>query len=407
MKKRYSLKRNYLLACSLLTLFLVFTSCSKEENEVVNDTIESSESVSSDEKTPEELNYVDNDGSFGLTGEEAVAIEEEAPTGVAGKGNSAISSKSARNYTCNYTLLTPSDLTKKDVDSIACGDTKTLPLLVGSSKKKVGRITVANDGENLYISLKANRYKYMEKVYLYIGEKGNIPFYSNGFPNLRKFNFKAFPYYYGGRKQATYVVPLSSIDADCFEIVAYSKIYDAYSNCLYSAFGYNPERTQEYTYSYYTGCYYFGEWVRSFEYCKQSCAPECIQAYGYHEECGFCEDDVFNTFLAYSFIDRNGDKGFKIELITNPNGCDISTSTEVGHINVAAAGDTKLKIEYHLNEGYQMCDLSFSYGTSRLNTPNNYSQTFDTPTSTFSFEIDRLTGANIYMNSGTQITESN
>ncbi|MDH7447113.1 hypothetical protein [Aquimarina sp. 2201CG14-23] len=294
---------------------------------------------------------------------------------------------------------------KSDVDAIACGEVTIRPLLVGANKKRVGRVEVANDGENLYLTFRANRHRYMKKVYLYIGAKEDAPFYSNGFPNLYEFNYKAFPYYYGGKKKATYVIPLSSINLDCFEIIAYSKIYDKDSGCYYSAFAYDKNLTQEYSYANNSGCYYFEDWVRSFEYCVKSCEPECIQTYGYHETCGVCENDLFNTFLAYTFINNNGPAGFNIELITNANGCDITNSTEVGHINVAAIDDTKLKIEYKVNDGYEMCELSFNYGSVKFDTPNNYSQQFITPTKVHTFEIDRLPGANIYMDSEAQIQE--
>ncbi len=384
------MKKHYLLLrYSFIALLLVFASCSKdEENELTVDPLQ----------VIEESDFVENDGSMGLSKAEGGETEEEnAPEEFEGK--------TYWNY--DYTLLKPSDLSSDDVKALACGETKVMPLLVGSRKKRVGRVEVSNDDENLYLTFRANKSRYMKKVYLYIGEKGQIPFYSNGFPNLRKFNYKAFPYYYGGSKKATYVIPLSSINLDCFEIVAYSKIFDKKSNCFYSAFAYNKNRTQKYSYSGYSGCYYYQDWVRSFEYCTQKCKAECVQAYGFHEECGFCENDVFNTFLAYTFINSRGDAGVNIELITNVNGCDISGSTEVGHINVSAASDTKLKIEYQVEAGYEMCELSFSYGTGRFNTPNNFSQQFDTPTTTFSFEIDRLAGANIYMNSGALITETN
>ena len=385
------MKTNYVsvLKYAFIALFFVYTSCNKsEENELM-------EEPASEVAEPD---FVKNDGSEGLTKEEGGHDEEEnAPE--------EFGAKTYGHY--DYTLLKPSDLTLDDVKAAGCGETKVIPLLVGSQKKRVGRVEVTNDGENLYLFFKANKSRYMKKVYLYIGEKGQIPFYSNGFPNLRKFNYKAFPYYFGGTKKAAYVIPLSSINLDCFEIVAYSKIYDADSKCFYSAFAYNKNLTQEYGYSYYSGCYYYREWVRSFEYCVKSCAPECVKAYGFHEECGFCENDVFNTFLAYVFIDSRGDAGFNIELITNPNGCDISTSTEVGHINVSSVSDTRLKIEYSVNPGYEMCEINFNYGTGRFNTPNNFSEQFDTPTTSFSFEIDKLSGANIFMNSDAMITETN
>ena len=401
MKNRYSLKKNYLLTYSLIALFLVFTSCSKEENEIINDT-DSTEVEATDageETTPEELNFFENDGL------DASLIEEGMPTEEEEAPKDGIASKSARNYHCDYTLLKP-----KDVDPTVCGDATIQPLLVGSSKKKVGRVTIANDEENIYITVKAGKNKYIAKTYFYIGEKGSIPFYSNGFPNLRKFNYKAFPYYFGGEKKATYVIPLSSINLDCFEIVAYAKVYDAYSNCYYSAFAYDKERTQEYSYSYYTGCYYFGDWVRSFEYCKQTCEVPCVQAYGFHEKCAFCENDVLGTFLAYLFIDSNGEKGFEVELNTNPNGCDVSNSPIIGHINIASIENTnKLKVEYHVNEGYSLCNIDFSYGTStsNVNTSENISASFDNPVSTYSFEFEKLSGANIYMDIQAEVSENN
>ncbi len=385
------MKKNYfVLKYAFIALLLIFASCSKdEENEQMN---ESAEAVA-------ELDFVKNDGTEGLPKEEAFEADEEAPILEEG-------AKSYWNY--DYTLLKPSDLTPDQVKAKACGESKTMPLLVGSRKLKVGKVVVSNDEENLYLTFRANKSRYMKKVYLYIGEKGQIPFYSNGFPNLRKFNFKAFPYYFGGMKKATYVIPLSSINLDCFEIVAYSKVYDKNSSCFYSAFAYNKNLTQEYTYSYYSGCYYYGEWVRSFEYCVEKCQAECVQAYGYHEQCGICENDVLNTFFAYTFLDSRGPDGFNIELITNTNGCDISTSTEVGHINIKALEGSRYQISYEVNAGYEMCELNFSYGSSRFDTPNTVSEQFDTPTTSYSFEIDRLpAGANIYINSGAQIAESN
>lgn len=378
------MKKNYILFYVFTLLIVVFSSCTRDEEQLTTEPM----------KMAEEPEFVKNDGSEGLEGIEANTEEELAPD------------LAAKCY-YNYTLLTPSDKKQPDVDALKCGESITMPLLVGSTKKRVGKVVVSNDGENLYLTFRANQERYMKKIYLYIGEKQNIPFYSNGFPNLQAFNYKAFPYYFGGMKNATYVIPLSSVNLDCFEIVAYAKVYDKESGCFYSAFAYDSANTQQYTYSYYTGCYYYGEWVRSFNYCLQSCAPDCVQAYGYHEDCGICENDVLNTFLAYSFIDRNGEAGFDIELITNTNGCDIDNSTEVGIMNIAEAGPDKLKIEYNTIAGYAICQINFNYGSSRFNTPNNYSQQFDTPVTSYSFEIDRLSGANIYVDGGAMISEGN
>lgn len=377
------MKTNYALGYWFIALFLIFSSCSKDENEVI---VES-------EKTAIEPDFIKNDGSEGI--EDELQLEEEEPI-----LTTDINSKSYRH--CNYTLLTPSD-----VDIEACGETTTMPLLVGSRKLEVGSVTVSNDGENLYLNFEANDRNLMKKVYIYIGAKENIPFYSNGFPNLRKFNYKAFPYYYGGMKKATYVIPLSSIDLDCFEIVAYSKVYNKDSHCYYTSFAYDKTLDQQYSYYGWWSCVYYGDWVRSFGYCKQECKPECVQAFGYHEECGKCENDIFNTFFAYTFLDSRGEAGVDIELIINPNGCDITNSEEVGHINISSISETKLKIEYQLSTGYEMCGLSFNYGTTKFNTPNNYSQQFDTATTSYSFEIDKLTGANIWLDSKAEITPSN
>lgn len=382
------MKTKYLLGYSFIALFLIFASCSKEENEIIENEI-----ILESEKTNIEPDFVKNDGSEGLNDEELEG-EDEAPT---------TATSGAKTYGhCNYTLLTPSD-----VDIEACGNTTTMPLLVGSRKLQVGNVTVSNDGENLYLNFEANSRNLMKKVYLYIGAKENIPFYSNGFPNLRKFNYKAFPYYYGGMSKATYVIPLSSIDLDCFEIIAYSKVYNKDSRCYYTAFAYNKNLTQGYSYSYYSNCYYYGEWVRSFEYCKQKCEVACTSAYGYHEQCGFCEDNVFYTFLAYSFIDAKGADGFSIELITNLDGCDTTNSEEIGYINIASVSDTTLKIEYQVNAGYEMCELSFSYGTTKNSITTNYSKQFDIPTSTYSFEIEKqLPAANIYMDGKVEVKAS-
>ncbi|WP_108867922.1 hypothetical protein [Aquimarina aquimarini] len=379
------MKKIYTLRYFFMAFLLILTSCSKDENEAI---VES-------EKTIIEPDFIKNDGTEGL--KEEVLQEEEAPT------PTEVNAKSYRHY--NYTLLKPSDLTQTDVDSIACGNITKMPLLVGSRKQKVGHVTVSNDGENLYLTFKAKRRNLMKKVYLYIGAKDNIPFYSNGFPNLRKFNYKAFPYYYGGTKEATYIIPLSSIDLDCFEIVAYAKIYNKDSRCFYTSFAYDQERTQQY--NYYYGCIHYGTWVRSFEYCKQQCQDPCIQAYGYHEECGLCENDVFNTFFAYTFLDNRGTAGVNVEILINPNGCDITNSQEVGHLNISSISESKLRIEYQLNSGYEMCELNFNYGISRFDTPNNYSQQFSMPTTSHAFEIEKLTGANIYVDSKALVTPAN
>lgn len=77
-----------------------------------------------------------------------------------------------------------------------------------------------------------------------------------------------------------------------------------------------------------------------------------------------------------------------------------TNSEEIGHINITSVSDTTLKIEYHVNAGHEMCELSFSYGTSKNSITNNYSKQFAPPTSTYSFEIEKqLPAANIYMDS--------
>ena len=74
-------------------------------------------------------------------------------------------------------------------------------------------------------------------------------------------------------------------------------------------------------FSYYNDCYYYDEWVRYFNYCFKNFASDCLQALGYYEDYGICENEVLTIFLVYSFIDRNGNAGFDLELITSTIGC--------------------------------------------------------------------------------------
>jgi len=305
------MKKNYLLGCSLIALFLLFSSCNNNEDEIIQESTEINI----------EPDFVKNDGSEGIENEEQL-LEEEAPL------DSDVNSKHYRYR--NYTLLKPSDISEDKINGM-CGEATTMPLLVGSRKKKVGEIKVMNDDENLYLTFTADQHKYMKKVYLNIGAKGSTPFYSNGFPNLRKFNFKAFPYYFGGTKKATYVIPLSSIDADCFEIIAYSKIYDRISRCLYTSFAYDQSSTQTYSYSYYSGCYYYNEWVRSFEYCKKDCI-ETESAYSYCSGSACFSEDGFAQWGWSTRLITTSYSWFVI--YAKGEDCDREAAEAIGRINV-------------------------------------------------------------------------
>ena len=330
------MKKNYLrvLSYALILSTILFTSCNQEDESQIIET----------DKTTLEPDFFERDGSIDLED-----VEEDAPIGEA---------KTYGHY--NYTLLKPSELTKSDVDDLACGESTTMPLLAGYYKKQVGEVQVTNDGENLYLNFSASDKNYMKKVYLYIGEKGSIPFYSNGFPNLRKFNYKAFPYYYGGTKNATYVIPLSSIDLDCFEIVAYSKVYNSISRCYYSSFAYDSNRTQQYYYSRYSGCYYFRDWVRSFEFCKTSCDDGSMDVFGRKvvETFYTCLDvevngkllSGFSSKTRYRSLKEYADTGrhFELYMYVNDEQCVAESGLEIGRVEFtgAASGDG-VQATYH------------------------------------------------------------
>lgn len=302
------MKKNYVWSFLAMALFFVFISCNQDESE--------SEVI---QKTVVEPDFFESDGSVNL---EEERLEEEAPIEVGGL--------SAKSYYYSYTLLKPSELNQTKVNEIKCGETKRIPLLVGARKKQVGVVKVSNDEENLYLTVKAGDSKYLKKVYFNIGAKEDIPFYSNGYPNLYKFNYKAFPYYFGGQKKATYVIPLSSIDSNCFEIVAYAKVFDKSSWCYYSAFGYDANLTQKYSYSSYSGCYYFKDWVRSFEYCKNDCTP----TYPTYAVC----DGTKRCFTEDGFTNWGWTNGpyyerFGFALYANAENCDEEQGVQVGQMS--------------------------------------------------------------------------
>ena len=281
-----------------------------------------------------------------------------------------------------------------DVNEIKCGETKTMPLLVGSSKKKVGVVKVSNDEENLYLTVKADDNMYMKKVYFNIGAKEDIPFFSNGFPNLYKFNYKAFPYYFGGQKKATYVIPLSSINLDCFEIVAYAKVFSKRSWCYYSAFAYNKERTQEYHYSQYSRCYYFKDWVRSFEYCISDCDDGTLSAYGFcHNEICFSE----NGFPAIGWV--NGpinQKGNAFRLYAKVEGCDYENAIYVGTAYGFYNFDRKdIYVEYNLEDtDYVLVEGSVYIGSTSYPLNGDGEETIDP--AEFPYRATGLEGVNRY-----------
>lgn len=219
----------------------------------------------------------DNETELVTKEQEKVAIEPELTQDFdvdEQEVKNAINSLSTKNkksyYHCAYNFLQPTNLQDEDVEKLACGNSKTMPILVSCNKTKVGEVKVSNDDENLYLTFSANKRWEMDMIFLNISAKNDIPFYSNGFPNLSKFNYRAYPYYYGGSEKAVYKIPLSKINLDTFEVVAYAKVYDTYYQRCYSSFAYDSNLTQKYYYSYYHG-YYYGDWVRSFEYNKEDC----------------------------------------------------------------------------------------------------------------------------------------
>lgn len=263
-------------------------------------------------------------------------------------------------YYCNYNFLKPSGLCKEDVDELSCGTSTTLPILLNCNKKQVGELQVSNDDEYLYLTFEAgNNRWYMNSLYLQIGDKKDIPFCSNGYPNLRKFNYRAYPYYYGGTKHAVYKIPLSKINLDTFEIVAYAKMYDSYYGNYYSSFTYDASRTQKYYYSYYYG-YYYGEWVRSFEYCVQAC---CEPAYAYHEGCGFCSvgnnETLYTNKLAFGSL--VGWNFILIDLYKGLEDCDVSKGTRIGYLKVEVEDEAtgKLKVTPYVDGNHLLCGVNF------------------------------------------------
>ena len=343
------MKKNYLWSYSLVALFLLFTACNTSEDEVIPES----------NKVNLEPDFFEKDGSM-----EESDIEEEAPEGV--------DAKTYGYY--NYTLLKPSKISQEKIDAM-CGEATTKSLLVGYKKKKVGEVKVMNDDENLYLTFTADQYKYMKKVYLNIGAKGSTPFYSNGFPNLRKFNYKAFPYYFGGTKNATYVIPLADIDVDCFEIVAYSKVYDSASRCLYTSFAYDQNLTQTYSYSYYSGCYYYNEWVRSFEYCKQECN-------NYDTAFARCDESA-NCFTNDGFSEWGWTNGpypdrFDFHLYTNVDGCDANEEEDfVGVVSVRFNEDKSAIVRIVSKTDYIIHDTQLYIGSEKYPLDENGNATIN------------------------------
>ncbi len=385
------MKKIHLLCLLFLASTLFFVSCSEDQDEIL-----SSDTVS----TKLEPEFFENDGSQGLDGEERA--EEEAP----GQGLEL----ATKTYYRNYTLLKPEEM-MGDIDELKCGESTTMPLLVGSRKKEVGKVVVSNDDNYLYLTVGVNDYKYMKKVYFYIGDKADIPYYSNGFPKLYAFNYKAFPYYYGGQKKATYKIPLSSIDTDCFEIIAYAKIFDKRSWCYYSAFAYSPEKTQRYYYSYQTGCYYFRDWVRSFEYCKQDCEDNCLEIYGkkHRNDLTEClnpgtsqsEGSYWTNWLSYILM-FDGNR-HDLDLFANDTNCDATGLTQIAQIQIIndENSDTKLNVKYLVfDDAYKMSSLSLYMGTEKnpydengnlkpgVSASDFYTKDFDTPVSEYEFSVE-------------------
>jgi hypothetical protein len=345
------MKKNYLLGYSLVALFLLFVSCSQEEEEIIPDST----------NVNIEPDFFKNDGSI-----EESEFEEEVPV-------EGVIAKTYGYY--NYTLLKPSDISQEKIDAM-CGKTTTMPLLVGSRKMKVGEVNVRNDDENLYLTFSTDQRRYMKKVYLNIGAKGSTPFYSNGFPNLRKFNFKAFPYYYGGMKNATYVISLTDIDIDSFEIVAYTKVYDSYRRNFYSAFAYDQNLTQTYSYSYYSGCYYYNDWVRSFEYSKLKCQESAIAFGGGGKSTCFI-DDGFDQW-GWTSGPLNNDQ--RLQLFVNGSGCDQDNATFAGWVSVSYDNIAKVASVRFWTPGdsaYIFEETSLYIGSEKYPLESNGSETID------------------------------
>ncbi len=384
----FAMKKNYLWSYSLVALFLLFTACNTSEEDDV---------IPTSNKVNIEPDFFENDGSI-----EESDVEEEAPTGI---------DKKTYGY-YNYTLLKPSELSQEKIDNM-CGEATTMSLLVGSKKKKVGEVKVTNDEENLYLTFTADQHKYMKKVYLNIGAKGSTPFYSNGFPNLRKFNYKAFPYYFGGTKNATYVIPMSDVDMECLEIVAYAKVYDSYSRCLYTSFAYDESLTQTYSYSYYSRCYYYNEWVRSFEYCKKDCEveKECVDAKGLFykplslcfSEGGFSDWGWTNLikFIILEEYQNNNGKNWQMPLYVNEEGeqCTEEDKIQIGYIELNVFYDAdnnnlpSLSAEYVVTDSsYELSEVSFYFGFDKY--PTDSEGNFTTSPEYYTYKIDSLDGNN-------------
>jgi len=103
------MKQNYILHYCLIALFLAFSSCSKDESDI---TEQQPESVVA------EPDFVENDGSQGLEGDEKRAEEEEAPL------LTETNQKGYWNY--DYTLLKPSELSQSDVKNLRCKESKVM-----------------------------------------------------------------------------------------------------------------------------------------------------------------------------------------------------------------------------------------------------------------------------------------
>jgi len=106
-----------------------------------------------------------------------------------------------------------------------CGNSASY-YLYASKHYKVGKVTIANDEENLYVRYSVwGWYLGLTETHLYIGDIDGMPINRGGNPQIGQFDYSDD---HGWVKTYTYTIPLSELP-DCFVVAAHAVVNGRYT----------------------------------------------------------------------------------------------------------------------------------------------------------------------------------
>ena len=262
-------------------------------------------------------------------------------------------------------LIDQSELFASDIDlqsritsqsgggsSSICGTVHTTPIFAGQNIE-VGRLSVSNDEDNLYVTYEVDAPWFIKGTHLYVGHCEEIPQTKSGNPKIGHFP-------YGDDDisplSGTYTetIPLTDLGA-CYCVVAHAEVVkkDGRGRVIQkeTAFGFGDTEFRG------------NRWGWYFEYCTRECdngggSDECETAFAFGDLCFL--DDVEHNFNRWGWRIGPLDvetlwNTLEFDIYAGVGQCDISKGTLVGKLTISYdQRSDQLIVKYIMNSPYTL-----------------------------------------------------